>query len=68
MKNLKSIIKKAGAEFKGVMGNGENPLVCFNDPFTGSTLGLPESEVTIETVVNKIASSRAEFKAKEVKP
>lgn len=55
---LKSIITRAGAEFLGIRGD----LVYFNDPKTGSTLGIEPKKVTLKAVKSKMEKSRRIFK------
>ena len=58
MKDPRAIIKQSGGEYLGI----RNGLVSFNDPVTGSTLSLPEAEVTAEAVVKTMVESRRTFK------
>lgn len=58
MNSPKSIILKSGAEYLGVMGG----LVYFNDPKSGSTLGISLGKVTLKAVREKMAESRRLFK------
>ena len=61
----KSIIEECGGKYIGLIVHEREILVCFNDPETGSTLGILKSELTLESVRKRIAESRKEFKAKE---
>ena len=63
-------IKTGGGIPAGVMkkaGNMPHDLVLFHDYKTGSTLALPENEVSPENVASHIAESRAKFSAGENK-
>lgn len=60
---LRTIITKAGAEYLGIKGD----LVYFNDPMTGSTLGISADKITMKSVKRKLEESRKDFKKKEVK-
>jgi predicted GNAT family acetyltransferase len=57
-------IKTGGGIPGGIMrkaGKMPHDLILFHDPVTGSTLALPENEVTPENVANHLAESRAKF-------
>ena len=56
------IAELAGVEYVGrqEVTDGE-PLQLFRDPQTGSTLALPESELTIARIQERLAESRAQF-------
>ena len=57
----KAIIEQAGGIYvAGMFGD----LVLFNSPATGSTLALPESQLTAERVAEHIAESNAKFGVK----
>lgn len=57
----KAIVEQGGGVYvPGMFGN----LVLFNSPATGSTLALPESELTADRVREHIAESNAKFGVK----
>lgn len=60
----------AGVRFQGKMigAPGKPALVLFNDPATGSTLALPEDNITPETIRARMAESRKQFGSTEPVP
>lgn len=51
------IVTKGGGQFVGYFEH----LVLFNSPATGSTIALPEKDLTEDTVSRKIAESNKTF-------
>ena len=56
-------ISLCGARYNGIQArsNGRDGLVLFTDPVTKSTMGLPESEVTIGNVWRKLQAKRKTY-------
>lgn len=51
-----------GVRFNGLQEtHGAGRLVLFTDPFTKSTMALPEAEATIGNIWRKVREKREEF-------
>lgn len=62
-----STIKQGGAIPGGrfpKMGKNGQDVVMFHDPTTGSTLGLPEDEISVGNVKQSLVESRAKYSGK----
>jgi len=65
-REYKRIVKRNGGIYIGIQKNpyGED-LILFNDPLTGSTLGLKVSVVTGDSIQRKIREVRKMFAGKK---
>lgn len=61
---IQRMIEEAGAEYVGPQkaNDGTIAFIWFSDPVSGSSLGLPEGEITVSKVQAHIRESRARFR------
>jgi hypothetical protein len=61
---IAEIIACGGGEFRGMQPVPDHgPMVLFNDPKTGTTIGIWAGAVTVESVREHIAESRRRYEA-----
>jgi hypothetical protein len=56
-----AILAEHGAEFRGVQQGPRESLVLFADPELRTTLAVPESEFSSQTVRRRLQESRSAF-------
>ena len=60
---MNNLLKKAGAEWVGIQkAPGMEDMAVFTDPKTKSTLYMPLSKITLESIKAHMEESRAKFK------
>jgi hypothetical protein len=59
--HYEAILAEHGAEFRGIQQGPRESLVLFADPELRTTLAVPESEFSSQTVSRRLQESRSAF-------
>ena len=59
--HYEAILAEHGAEFRGIQQGPQENLVLFADPELRTTLTMPESEFSSQTVSQRLQESRSAF-------
>ena len=59
--HYEAILAEYGAEFRGIQQGPRESLILFADPELRTTLAVPESEFSSQTVSQRLQESRSAF-------